>query len=241
MKNDTVMRLDKAICTLTGMIRTDAKKAIFRREVTVDGEVISSPDYHCDFCGKTLSVCGEEFVFRSKIYIMMNKPKDCVCTSADDERSVLLRLPDKLYRRDLFTVGRLDMDTTGLLLITNDGDYAHKVISPKNHVPKVYSAVLAEPICDGQIDKLMCGVTMNDGDFAKALEIKPSADRKSIDIAVDCGKYHMVKRMIAAAGNSVMNLHRKAIGALTLPNDLAIGGAIILQNGEENKAFVQKL
>ena len=240
MKNDTNMRLDKAICTLTGMSRTDAKKAIYRREITVDGEVISSPDFRCDFSGKTLAVRGEEFVFRSKIYIMMNKPKDCVCTSADDERSVLLRLPDRLYRKDLFTVGRLDMDTTGLLLITNDGDYAHKVISPKNHVPKVYFAALAEPITDEQIDKLLCGVTLNDGDFAKALEINPSADKTGIDITVDCGKYHMVKRMIAAAGNSVVDLHRKSIGTLTLPNDLSVGDAIILQNGEENNAFVQK-
>lgn len=241
MKNNANMRLDKAVCLLSGLSRTDAKKAILRRNVTVDGEVIQSPDYHADFINKTLEICGKKYLFQSKIYILMNKPQGVVCTSADDVRSVLRILPDKLYRRDLFTVGRLDMDTTGLLLITNDGDFAHKVISPKNHVPKVYEAQLSEPINDSQIAALLCGVTLNDGDFAKALDVTPSADKMSTQIIVDCGKYHMVKRMIAAAGNSVVGLHRKSIGALSLPPDLATGGAIILQNGEQNSAFVQKV
>lgn len=241
MKNDTNMRLDKAVCALTGMSRTDAKKAIFRHNVTVDGEVIAAPDYHTDFDGKTLEICGEKYVFQSKIYIMMNKPLGCVCTSADDERSVLHRLSDKLYRKDLFTVGRLDIDTTGLLLITNDGDFAHKVISPKNHVPKVYCTTFSEPITDSQIAALLGGVTLNDGEFARAIKVTPSADKMSAEISVDCGKYHMVKRMVAAAGNCVIALHRKSIGALTLPNDLAFGDAVILQNGKQKNAFVQLL
>ncbi|MGN0115595.1 MAG: pseudouridine synthase [Acutalibacteraceae bacterium] len=241
MKNNTIMRLDKAVCTLSGLSRADAKKAIYRREVSVDGEVIAAPDYHTDFDGKTVDIYGEKYFFQSKIYIMMNKPEGCVCTSVDDERSVLHRLSDKLYRKDLFTVGRLDMDTTGLLIITNDGEFAHKVISPKNHVPKVYIATLAEPITDGQIAALLQGVTLNDGEFVSALEVKPSEDKTSAKITVDCGKYHMVKRMFAAVGNSVDALHRESIGALILPHDLAVGDAVLLPNGEENKAFVQML
>lgn len=241
MKNNTNMRLDKAVCTLSGLSRTDAKKVIYRREVSVDGEVITSPDYHTDFDGKTIKICGEKYLFQSKIYIMMNKPAGCVCTSADDERSVLHRLSDKLYRRDLFTVGRLDMDTTGLLLITNDGEFAHKVISPKNHVPKVYIAALTKPITAGQIADLLNGVTLNDGEFAKALKVNPSDDKMSAEITVDCGKYHMVKRMVAAAGNSVDALHRQSIGALSLPNDLTVGDAVLIQKNDADNAFVQML
>lgn len=241
MKNNTNMRLDKAVCNLSGLSRADAKKAIYRREVSVDGEVVTSPDYHTDFNGKTLEIYGEKYLFQSKIYIMMNKPEGCVCTSADDERSVLHRLSDKLYRKDLFTVGRLDMDTTGLLIITNDGEFAHKVISPKNHVPKVYIATLAEPITDAQIAALINGVTLNDGEFVSALAVKPSEDKTSAEITVDCGKYHMVRRMVAAVGNGVAALHRKSIGALMLPNDMAVGDAVLIQKNDADNAFVQML
>lgn len=233
MKNDSYMRLDKAVCNICGMSRTDSKKAIFKHEVRVDGEIISKPDYHDDFNGKAIEIYGKKYVFQSKIYIMMNKPSGCVCTSFEDERSVLRLLPDNLYRKDLFTVGRLDMDTTGLLLITNDGDFAHRVISPKNHVPKVYIASLRTPITEVQTAALKRGVTLNDGAFAKALNVSVCDDKMRAEITVDCGKYHMVKRMVSAVGNNVVKLHRKSIGALMLPDGLEVGKAILLQNTEE--------
>lgn len=236
---NNVMRADKAVALLSGISRTDVRKAMRRGEVLINGDVITRPELKTDLEGAIISVGGVEFCWRDKVYIMMNKPAGCVCTAADEPESVINLLPQELFRRDLFTVGRLDKDTTGLLLITNDGDFAHRVTSPKKHVVKRYEALLSEPLSEQGELALLCGVTLADGEFCKALNLEFfDRERKSAVISVDSGKYHQVKRMFAAVGSSVVSLNRLSVGGLTLGSSLPLGGARLLEKSEAERAIV---
>lgn len=238
MSNSKMIRLDKALSDLTGLSRNDSRKAIFKGQVSLDGKIIDKPDYKADFEGVKIEINGQEYVYEQFVYIMMNKPQNCVCTNADDELSVLNTLPNDLFRRDLFTVGRLDKDTTGLLIITNDGDFAHKVISPKKHIIKRYEATLDAPLDEKSVNMLKSGVTLKDGDNVKAISVDIlSEDRKKAAIEIDSGKYHQVKRMFASVGCSVMQLHRTKIGALKLCPSLEIGQAKKINLFEAENCF----
>lgn len=238
MSNTKNIRLDKAVSDLTNMSRNDSRKAIFKGQVSVDGKIIDKPDYKGDFEGVKIEVNGEKYVYEQFVYIMMNKPKNCVCTSADDELSVLNILPQQLFRKDLFTVGRLDKDTTGLLIITNDGGLAHRIISPKKHIIKRYEAALDTPLSDESVQLLMSGITLNNGEFVKAISIEIlSADRKKAAIEIDSGKYHQVKRMFASVGSTVNELCRTDIGALKLDSELQIGQARKMNLFEAENCF----
>lgn len=233
-------RLDKVVCSICDLSRSDAKKSIYKGLVSVNGETIKTPDYKADFNGAVISVNGRGFTYSDNLYIIMNKPKNYVCTNLDDELSVLHLIPENMFRKNLFTVGRLDKDTTGLLIITNDGDFAHKVISPKKNIAKTYYAKLSDELCENELNVLKNGVTLNDGDFVKAAEIKYLQNsKKDVLISITSGKYHQVKRMFGAVNNSVIELSRKSIGSLELPTDLALGECRILNEKERELLFVQ--
>lgn len=238
MNSKKNMRLDKVISDLTGLSRNDSRKTIFKGYVNVDGETIDKPDYKTDFEGVNIEVNGQEYVYEQFIYIVMNKPKNCVCTSADDDSSVLNILPPELFRKDLFTVGRLDKDTTGLLIITNNGDFAHRIISPKKHIIKRYEAQLDSPLTDGAAQNLQSGVMLNDGEFVKATNIELlGCDRKNAAIEIDSGKYHQVKRMFASVGCKVTQLCRTQIGSLKIDPELEIGQAEKIDSETAEKCF----
>lgn len=238
MANNNINRLDKIICDLLNVTRSEARKLITKGEISIDGEIVKSANARADYSKSVITAFGKDYNYQSKIYIAMNKPKDCVCTSIDDERSVLLLLPDDLFRKDLFCVGRLDIDTTGLLIITNDGDFAHKVISPKNKSPKKYLATLASPLDDAAKNHLINGIELKDGDKVIADSIVYTDDTKTkVEITIRAGKYHQVKRMFGAVDNAVIDLCRLSIGDFALNDDLEIGKSRLMSSDEVNRVL----
>ena len=194
--------------------------------VVVNGSVCDDPDELFATEGLTLEVEGVEGVwpFCDKAYILLNKPLGHECSSAPKHHpSVLALLPDPLRARDVQPVGRLDVETTGLLLLTDDGQCIHVLTSPKHAVPKVYRATLAEAADQSLCDKLLAGVLLKDEEETIAADACRLLEPQVLEMTITQGKYHQVRRMIAAAGNHVNALERTAIGNLVLPEDLAPG------------------
>lgn len=192
----------------------------------VNGSVCEDPDEVFATEGLTLEVEGVEGVwpFCDKAYILLNKPEGYECSRAPKHHpSVLVLLPDPLRARDVQPVGRLDVETTGLLLLTDDGQCIHVLTSPKHAVPKVYRATLDEAADQSLCDKLLAGVLLKDEEETIAADACRLIDRSTLEMTITQGKYHQVRRMIAAAGNHVNALQRTAIGDLVLPEDLAPG------------------
>lgn len=174
--------------------------------------------------GFVFTVRGEEWPYREKALIVLNKPKGVECSQKPKQHpSVYGLLPVPLRRRDVQSIGRLDEDTTGLLLFTDDGALIHRLTSPKKHVPKVYEVVCKHPVTPDQIARLLEGVKLvDDPATVRAVACEPTGEL-SVRMTLVDGKYHQVKRMLAAVGNRVEGLHRSAFGALALPQDLAPG------------------
>ena len=194
--------------------------------VQVNGNLCEDPDEVFPTEGLTLEVEGVEGVwpFCDKAYILLNKPEGYECSRAPKHHpSVLALLADPLRARDVQPVGRLDVETTGLLLLTDDGQCIHVLTSPKHAVPKIYRATLAEPADQSLCDKLLAGVLLKDEEETIAADACRLIDPAMLEMTITQGKYHQVRRMIAAAGNHVNALQRTAIGELVLPNDLAPG------------------
>lgn len=217
------MRLDKYISSQGNLSRTDAKKLIKQGLITVDSKVVTDPGFTFD--ENVVSVCkdGVSIAYKEHIYIMLNKPQGVVSASTDKKQKTVVDLvPPELYRDGLFPAGRLDGDTAGFVLITDDGDYAHRILSPKNHVSKTYLATLADEISQEDMDKLENGITLKDGYVCLPAKVTPVAD-KVVEIVICEGKYHQIKRMFAACGNRVESLKRIKIGELMLDESLAPG------------------
>jgi 16S rRNA pseudouridine516 synthase len=194
--------------------------------VQVNGNPCEDPDEVFPTEGLMLEVEGVEGVwpFCDKAYILLNKPEGYECSRAPKHHpSVLALLADPLRARDVQPVGRLDVETTGLLLLTDDGQCIHVLTSPKHAVPKIYRATLAEPADQSLCDKLLTGVLLKDEEETIAADACRLIDLITLEMTITQGKYHQVRRMIAAAGNHVNALQRTAIGELVLPNDLAPG------------------
>ncbi len=204
--------------------------------VSVAGTVMDDPFDELDPEGLQFSVRGETWPFRTKALIVLNKPAGHECSQKPKHHpSVYSLLGAPLRRRDVQAVGRLDEDTTGLLLLTDDGSLIHRWTSPKHHVPKVYEIGCKHPVTDDQVQQLLRGVTLIDDPVpvrAAAAEATgvfdgPQAtglgELHGLRMTLTEGKYHQVKRMVAAVGNRVEALHRSRYGALVLPDDLAPG------------------
>jgi 16S rRNA pseudouridine516 synthase len=186
-------------------------------EVSIDGEVVT--DYRTSFDTENLSftVFDETWLYREQVYLALNKPPGYECSRKPSHHpGVLTLLPEQFTWRDIQPVGRLDHDTTGLLLMSDDGAFIHAQSSPKRHVPKLYVATTAEPVTDDLIASLLGGVQLHDEPAPIAAKFCRRLDDKRIEIVLEQGKYHQVKRMLAAAGNHCAALQRTAIGRLTL-------------------------
>ena len=217
------MRLDKLIASQGKYSRNDVKKLIRDGLVTVDGEKAATSDIQVNPETSEVVVDGTPLCYREHVYIMLNKPAGVVSATDDREHETVLDLvPDGLKRPGLFPAGRLDADTTGFVLITDDGDFAHKILSPKNHVEKTYIAELADPISEDDVEKLESGIVLKDETRCLPAKINVLEERK-IEIKICEGKYHQIKRMIAATGNRVLVLKRTKIGGLPLDIDLLPG------------------
>ena len=217
------MRLDKYISSQGKYSRSDVKKLIKQGLVSVDGRSAKSPELQVDPDSSLVVICGETINYKEHIYIMLNKPAGVISATDDKSKKTVLDLvPPELYRDGLFPAGRLDADTTGFVLLTDDGDFAHRILSPKNHVEKTYIATLADPISDEDISALEEGILLKDGYQCLPSKIK-RINEKEIEIKICEGKYHQIKRMIGAVGNKVLTLYRAQIGGLPLDIDLKEG------------------
>lgn len=238
-RRDFLDRLDKTVAKHMNISRSAARQLIRSGAVEINGKKIFAAEEQLDINRDELRINGKAVAMRKYLYIMLNKPSGVLSAAKDpDCPTVIDLLPPELKRRGLFPAGRLDKDTTGLLIITDDGDFSHRLISPSHHVYKTYEAVLESPIGEEDLSKIRAGITLGDGTQclpAQAQLIR--TEPVTVRVRIREGKYHQVKRMFAAVGNSVSRLHRSAIGALKLDETLLPGEARLMTDGEIKKIF----
>ncbi len=229
------MRLDKTIADALNLTRSEAKAKIKKKHVTVNGAVVTSPDYAFKE-GDSLTVDGFAVAAEKFVYIMLNKPQGVISASdGKGEKTVLDLLPESMRRKGLFPAGRLDKDTTGFVLITNDGAFAHRILSPTKHVDKTYIATLDKPITDTVIADFESGMTLNGERLLCAALRQLNDERTHAEVILRQGLYHQVKRMFLKHGITVTALHRTAIGGVRLDTSLPPGACRYLTEEELHK------
>ena len=218
------MRIDKLLSDMGIAPRSKSRIACRSGQVTVDGVPVKDSSCHVDPEKQRIVFRGREISSRRYTYVMLNKPEGYVSATEDSKLPVVTELlPEELQKRELFPVGRLDRDTVGLMLLTNDGQLAHTVLSPKHHVTKEYRFTAAEPMRAGVEDEFRDGVTLADGYECKSAIIELDSDRLGGVITLTEGKYHQIKRMVAASGNRVTSLERISFAGIPLDPTLARG------------------
>lgn len=217
------MRLDKFLSHSTGLPRAQSRREIQKGFVTVDDNIIKNAAFQLTdnhrvyFQGKLLSL-------PSKRYLMMHKPKQCICANSDAHHQTVFDVSDT-DSTDLSIAGRLDLDTTGLVLLSDDGQWIHRVISPNRDCQKIYRVTLAEPVTEQTIKAFKTGILLKDESkpTKPAILSVESDDNKTALVTISEGRYHQVKRMFAACGNHVVELHREQIGSIQLDPALKAG------------------
>ncbi|SEA46636.1 16S rRNA pseudouridine516 synthase [Thalassobacillus cyri] len=220
------MRIDKLLAHMGYGTRKEVKSLLKSSNVRVNEETVNSPKTHVDPDKDQVTVYGETVEYREYIYLMMNKPDGLVSATEDavEETVIEILQPEDLIFHP-FPVGRLDKDTEGLLLITNDGQLAHRLTSPKKDIGKTYFATIDGEVTDSDVEAFKQGVKLDDGYVTKPgeLEILTSGSESEIELTITEGKYHQVKRMFEAVGKRVTYLKRLSMGTLQLDEDLAPG------------------
>lgn len=210
------MRLDKFFSQTGTLTRSQAQKQLKLGKVTVNGETIKKADYKVDPDKDEIRYNDDKIVYRRFVYIMMNKPRGVVSATEDrDQKTVLDLLPEDLLKFDLFPCGRLDKDTTGLVVLTNDGISAHNALSPKKHVEKKYSFETADAYSDADITAIESGITLKDGYSTKPCKIERISETEGY-IYLTEGKYHEIKRLFGARSNKITKLERIGFGKLEI-------------------------
>ena len=218
-----LIRLDKLLSNAGYGSRSEIKRILKEGVVTVDGTEAFRPEEKVDPEAQTVLFDGNPVYAGRTAYIMLHKPAGVISATFDEEEETVIDLLDEETEAlDLFPVGRLDKDTTGLLLLTNDGAFAHRALSPKKHVPKTYIAALTEPPDAADVLAFQKGVTLEDGYACRPASLRLLPDG-TVEITITEGKYHQVKRMCAARGKTVLSLKRVAFGGLALDPALAAG------------------
>jgi 16S rRNA pseudouridine516 synthase len=218
------VRLSQVLFSQGFGARRECEGLILGGHVTLAGAICDDPFLDVEPEGLSFGVRGELWPYRAKALVLLHKPTGYECSQKPKHHpSVMSLLPLPLRVRGLQPVGRLDEDTTGLLLMTDDGALIHRLTSPKKHVPKVYEIETVDPVTERQVDALRHGVILHDDPLPVRAAACEQIGPKALRLTLLEGKYHQVKRMVAAAGNTVTALHRSAYGVLTLPPDLAPG------------------
>jgi 16S rRNA pseudouridine516 synthase len=218
------MRIAQVLFSQGFGTRRDCQGLVQRGDVSVAGRVIEDPDEPLDLQDLVFSVQGKSWPFHEKALVMLHKPAGYECsTKPRHHPSVLSLLPTPLRTRGLQAVGRLDEDTTGLLLFTDDGILIHRLTSPKHHVPKVYDVTAKHPVSDEQIAALLHGVVLEDDPRPAVALAAVRTGECQLQLTLAEGRYHQVKRMLAAVSNRCEALHRSRFGRLQLPANLAPG------------------
>lgn len=230
-------RIDKIIASQGQYSRKEVKALIAKRRIAVDGRIVSSSSEKADPMTMLLTVDGKPLEFKRNLYLVLNKPKGYVSATEDREHPTVLELVPQEYRgRDLFPAGRLDRDTTGLMIITDDGVLAHNILAPKKHVPKRYHVELDIPVTEEMRLGFSEGVMLNDG-VCKAADLIKTGE-KTAEVTLREGRYHQIKRMFGCFGAEVVELKRFGMGKLSLPEDLAEGEC--REMSEEELALLQE-
>ena len=215
-------RLDKVISSQTNYSRRDVKELVRSKKVLVNGEIVKNSDIKVDSSVDSITINDELLVIKKNIYLMLNKPKGYV-SATDDKRfpTVLDLVPEEYSHRDLFPAGRLDKDTTGLMIITDDGAFAHDILSPSKHISKTYKVTIDLQVTMEMVEGFKNGIKLNDG------VCKPSTleiiDEYTAIVILTEGRYHQIKRMFGCFGAKVVELERIAMGEFNLPSDLERG------------------
>lgn len=225
------MRLDKYLCESSDLTRSQARGALASGEITVNGKVIKQGT-HVVRDGDEVRWGDEALALIGLRYIMLNKPAGYECSLRNGQHPPVMDLLDVDKRDRLHTVGRLDVDTTGLILITDDGQWTHRIISPRHRCDKVYLATLAEPLSKNAEGRFMAGILLEGEDKPTLPAVLERVDERRARLTIQEGKYHQVRRMFAALGNHVLALHRERIGSVALDADLQPGESRYLTSAE---------
>lgn len=228
------MRIDRLLCELNIGTRSEVKELLRKGLIFVNGEKITKPETKVNEENALVTYKGKEYRYKSFIYFMMNKPKGVVSATKDPVSKTVLNVLEECLKekygedlsgipvRDIFPVGRLDKDTAGLLLLTNDGELSHNLLSPKKHVKKSYYVETDLPVTEKTAERLMQGVDIGEKHLTRKADLEILDEKKCI-ITITEGKYHQVKRMFHAAGLQVLYLKRLSMGTLTLDKNLPEG------------------
>lgn len=221
------MRLDKYLANMGLGTRSQVRKIIKDGRVTVNGYIVYSSKTQVDEQNDEVMADKELLSYQNFFYYMMNKPQDVISATNDDSQKTVMDLLTKEdQKKSMFPVGRLDKDTTGLLIITNDGKLSHRLLSPAHHVSKVYEVKVAGVIDDEAQASLAAGITLKNGEQTKGAKVqvlKSNEKNSWIRLTISEGKYHQIKRMIGALSMHVLTLKRIEMGSLKLDTDLALG------------------
>ena len=215
-------RIDKIISEQTYYTRKEIKKLISQGTIYVNGEQVKKSESKYDETNISIKINGEEIEVKKHVYLLLNKPKGYVSTTEiKTEKTVLDLVPHKYKNRNLFPAGRLDKDTTGLMLITDDGEFAHNILSPRKHVKKEYEVTLDIPVTSSMVKGFKDGVNLNDGE-CKSADLEITGEYTAI-VTITEGRYHQIKRMFGCYGAKVVELNRICMGNLYLPKELRLG------------------
>ena len=229
-----MMRLDKFLSSQLVISRTDAKKMLRQKRISVNGAVAVKPELQVDPCADSILLDGRVIAYRQFLYIMQNKPAGVVSASADGGVTVIDILPQELKRPGLFPAGRLDKDTTGFVLITDDGAFAHSLLSPVRHVEKTYVVTLEREATMEEIEEIRKGIRIGEEQFrpAKLRRLVQTDGLPQYEIILTEGRYHQIKRMFGSQGNAVCALRRVQIGGLSLDPSLRPGESRLMTDEE---------
>lgn len=230
------MRLDKYLAEMRVGTRQEVKKQIRQGKAAVNGTVVKAADTKIDETSDEVTICGRNISYVSYEYYMLNKPAGVVSATEDRRDTTVIDLIKEKKRKDLFPVGRLDKDTEGLLLITNDGDLAHRLLAPKKHVDKVYYAKIDGMVTEEDVKRFAEGIDIGAEEEEMTrpakLDIMKSAEESEIRLTIHEGKFHQVKRMFLAVGKEVTYLKRERMGTLCLDENLKPGEYRLLTEEE---------
>lgn len=234
------MRLDKYIADASALSRKEALKAIKSGRVTINEKAVTDTSYKLDTETASVRLFGEPLIYKENYYIMMNKPRGYLSVTEDKrDKTVMELLSKELPQNKLFPAGRLDKDTEGFLFITTDGQLAHRITGPKNHVPKKYYVALDKPVPEALIDIFKDGVTLENDEKCKSAELEIISEKECY-LTLTEGKFHQVKRMFAVYGLTVVYLKRVMIGGLYLDESLKLGEYRELNSDEVDKLCLKK-
>lgn len=216
-----MLRLDKYLCDMKLGSRSNIKEHIKKGHIAVNGITIKKPEYKVDYTD-IIEFDGQRIIYQEFFYYMLNKPAGYVSATNDEKDKTVMELLGSDLREDLFPIGRLDKDTEGLLLISNDGELAHNLLSPKKHVEKCYFVRLDQPIDEKQIKLIEDGIDIGDDKITKTSKITDVCGNE-LTICITEGRYHQVKRMFQAVGRKVIFLKRVSMGPVSLDSLLKTG------------------